>query len=270
MTSELNLDAYLSRIGYTGARAPSLECLRALHLAHGSTIPFENLDIQMGLPIKLDLASLHEKLVRRRRGGYCFEQNTLFMAALRAFEFEPKPCEARVRYGMPAVLPRTHMLLLVDVDGVEYLCDVGFGGEGLLHPLPTDGEAHEQFSNTYRVVAEGALRVLQSLHADGWFDLYAFIPEERNAVDFEMGNWYTSAYPQSRFVLTLTAQLPTPEARYTLRNRTYTVIRNRVETTRELDDAELWKVLRDVFTLDVPDGTSFRAINPSSFDAPNS
>lgn len=260
MTSEFDLNTYLERIGYAGRRSASLETLRALHLAHGSTIPFENLDIQMGLPIKLDLESLQGKLVKRRRGGYCFEQNSLFMAALRAFKFEPKPCEARVRFGSLTVLPRTHMMLLVEAEGVEYLCDVGFGGEGLLHPLPTDGEAHTQFQNTYRVHAEGVLRVLQSLRADGWFDLYAFSPEGCNTVDLEMGNWYTSTHPQSRFVTTLTAQLPTPEARHILRNRSYSVISHGEEITQELDDLELRKILREKFGLDVPEDATFRAL----------
>lgn len=259
MTVAFELSAYLRRIGFAGDLRPDLPTLRALHLAHATTIPFENLDIQMGLPIRLDLASLMDKLVRRRRGGYCFEQNTLFMAALQAAGFEPIPCEARVRYGTTDVLPRTHMLLLVPLDGTDWLCDVGFGGEGLLHPVRMDGEAHAQFANTYRVVPEAPLKVLQSLHQGAWEDLYAFQPEPRYPVDFEVANHFTGTHPDSRFVKTLTAQLPGIEVRRVLRNRSYAEIRADVVEGRELAEEEVIPILREVFGLEVPEGARFRA-----------
>lgn len=259
MTAAFELSAYLRRIGFAGDLRSDLPTLRVLHLAHATSIPFENLDIQMGLPIRLDLASLQDKLVRRRRGGYCFEQNTLFMAALQAAGFEPIPCEARVRYGTTDVLPRTHMLLLVPLDATVWLCDVGFGGEGLLHPVRMDGGAHAQFASTYRIVAEGSLRVLQSLHHGAWDDLYAFVPEPRLPVDFEMANHFTGTHPESRFVKTLTAQLPGPEVRRILRNCSYAEIRADAVEGRELAVEEVVPTLREVFGLDVPEGTRFRA-----------
>ncbi len=260
MEAEFNLEAYLARIGYGGKLDATAETLRDLHLAHAVSIPFENLDIQMGLPIHLDLASLQDKLVRRRRGGYCFEQNTLFQAALKTLGFNPRPCEARVRFGNVVEMARTHMLLLVGVGGAEFLCDVGFGGEGLLHPVPMDGAEHTQFLATCRVVPEGNLLVLQSLRREGWFDLYAFVPEARAPIDFVVANWYTSTHPQSRFVTTLTAQLPTPEARYVLRNRTLVTSRGSEPETRELEDAELFEVLWTRFGLEVIPGTRLRAL----------
>lgn len=263
MSAELDLGAYLRRIGFAGDPQPDLATLRALHLAHASTIPFENLDIQMGLPIRLDLASLQAKLVRRRRGGYCFEQNGLFLAVLRQVGFEVIPCEARVRRGATTLLPRTHMLLLVGLEGRRWLCDVGFGGEGLLHPLPLDGQAHAQFLHRYRVVEEACgepLNVLQCLQAGDWTDLYAFRAEERFPVDYEMASHYTSTHPESRFLATLTAQLPGPEVRRVLRNRAYAEIRGEAVEGRELAPGEVIPVLREVFGLDVPEGARFRAL----------
>ncbi len=251
MSGELDLGAYLGRIGFGGEVKPNLDTLRALHLAHATTIPFENLDIQMGLPIRLDLASLQGKLVRRKRGGYCFEHNSLFLAVLKAIGFEVMPCEARVRLGATEPLPRTHMLLLVTLDGRPWLCDVGFGGEGLLHPVPMDGEAHPQFLNTYRVVPEAALQVLQSFHHGGWEDLYAFVPEARLPVDFEMANHYTSTHPESRFVRTLTAQLPGPEVRRILRNRAYAELRGDQVEGRAVAPEELNTLLRKAFGIEV-------------------
>lgn len=259
MSNELDLEAYLRRIGLEAAPAPDLAGLKALHCAHATSIPFENLDIQMGLPIRLDLVSLQAKLVQRRRGGYCFEHNTLFLAVLRASGFEVIPCEARVRLGAMEVLPRTHMLLLVTLAGAHWLCDVGFGGEGLLHPVPMDGEAHDQYQSTCRVVEEGRLRVLQSFHHGAWEDLYAFQPDPRYPVDFEMANHYTSTHPESRFLKTLTAQLPGPGVRRILRNRAYAELRGDETEGRELAMEDVVPMLREVFGIEVPEGARFRA-----------
>ena len=84
MTDSLDLDAYFARVGYRGPRHASLETLEALHLAHATSIPFENLDILLGRGIQLDVPSLQRKLIAGRRGGYCFEQNLLLATALGA------------------------------------------------------------------------------------------------------------------------------------------------------------------------------------------
>jgi N-hydroxyarylamine O-acetyltransferase len=141
----LDLDAYLQRIGYAGSHTPSRATLDALHLAHATHIPFENLDILLGRPIRLDLASLQAKLVAGRRGGYCFEQNRLFAAALEALGFAVTPLAARVRFGTTSILPRTHMTLQVEVDGSRVLADVGFGVFGLLLPVSLEqtGESRQ-------------------------------------------------------------------------------------------------------------------------------
>ena len=260
MSNELDLGAYLDRIGMATTPAPDLTGLRALHFAHATTIPFENLDIQMGLPIRLDLASLQAKLVRRRRGGYCFEHGTLFLAVMKELGFAAIPCEARVRMGAEQLGPRTHMLLLVKLEGTAWLCDVGFGGEGLLQPVPLDGAAYPQFLNTYRVAEEGPLRVLQSFHHGAWEDLYAFVPEPCEAIDFVVGNHYTSTYPESRFLKTLTAQLPGPEVRRILRNRAYAELRGDQAVGRELAPNEVIPMLREGFGIDVPEEARFRGL----------
>jgi len=264
MSADLDLGAYLRRISFIGEPRPDLPTLRALHLAHVTAIPFENLDIQMGLPIRLDLASLQAKLVQRRRGGYCFEQNGLFLAVLRQVGFEVIACEARVRRGATMLLPRTHMMLLVQLEGRRWLCDVGFGGEGLLQPLSLDGQPHVQFLHRFRVVEETEgerLNVFQCFLDGAWVDFYAFRAEERFPVDYEMANHYTSTHPESRFVKTLTAQLAGPEVRRVLRNRSYAEIRGEAVEGRELAPEEVIPVLRGTFGLDVPEGVRFRAFD---------
>jgi N-hydroxyarylamine O-acetyltransferase len=259
----IDLDAYLRRIDYTGQRQPTAALLEKLHLAHVIHIPFENLDILLDRPIRLDLESLQAKLVRARRGGYCFEQNTLLAAALEAMGFAVTRLAARVRLGTTRVLPRTHMLLKVEAEGKGWLADVGFGGEGLLKPIPlTPGQAVQQHAWTYRVSTEGALWVLQSLHDRTWQDLYAFTLEPQFDVDYEMANHYASTYASSRFVQTLTAQRSTPDARYILRGREFSVVRGAEATCRTLADAEeLFRVLAGTFGLHFPPGTRFRVMD---------
>ena len=258
----LDLPAYLHRTGYAGDIAPTPQVLEALHLAHATHIPFENLDILLGRPIALDLASIQAKLVARRRGGYCFEHNLLFAAVLREFGFGVTQLAARVRHRTTAVLPRTHMLLLVEAGGTRWLADVGFGGEGLLLPVPFgSGEEVSHYAWSYRVIeaADSSTWVLQSRRNDVWLDLYAFSLEPQQAVDFEIANHYMSTHPNSRLVQTLTVQLPGPERRMILRNRELIEDLGHVVAARTLaDDDELLQILQEAFGLHFPRGTRFR------------
>jgi N-hydroxyarylamine O-acetyltransferase len=256
----LDLDAYLARVGYSGEPRPAAPGLESLHLAHATHVPFENLDILLGKPIRLDLDSLQAKLVRGGRGGYCFEQNTLFAAALARVGFRVAPLAARVRQGPPGPRPRTHMVLRVEADGGPWLADVGFGGDGPLLPVRlAPGEVSRQFHWTYRVAreADGAW-VLQQRQAGAWQDLYAFTEEPQLPADFEVANYYVSTHPESRFVRTLTAQRPSPEARHVLRGREYTVSRGDEAVTRAVAEEELLGVLAEHFGLAFPAGTRFR------------
>jgi len=263
--SAFDLDAYLERIEYVGDRTPSRATLDALHLAHATHIPFENIDILLGRPIRLDLASLQAKLVRGGRGGYCFEQNTLFATALETLGFAVTPLAARVRFGTNAILPRTHMTLQVDLQGERLLADVGFGVYGLLLPLPLDDpRVVGQFDWTYRIVADANLRILQARIDDAWADLYAFTLERQYPADYEMANHYTSTHPSSRLVHTLTAQRNAPHVRRLLRDREYTEHRvDSVERHTLADDDEVLEVLADEFALRFPPGTRFRIRAPA-------
>jgi N-hydroxyarylamine O-acetyltransferase len=255
----IDLGAYLGRIGYSGRLDPTIETLRCLHVAHATHIPFENLDILLGRGIALDLKSLQAKLVTGRRGGYCFEQNTLFAAVLESLGFAVIRLAARVRFGSKAIRPRSHMLLSVAVDSEPWLADVGFGGEGLLYPIRLNEEDEvRQGQWQFRVCADGEVRVLQSLHADGWFDLYAFTQEPQFSVDYVVSNHFTSTFPQSPFVRSLIAQRNSLDARWTLHDRELTEERPDRKTTINLpDDEALLVTLADVFTLEFPAGTRF-------------
>ena len=254
----MNLSSYLQRVRIDSPLRVDLDSLERIHLAHATHIPFENLDIQLGRTISLELEALQRKMIDNERGGYCFEQNTLLQAALSDIGFDVIACEARVRMGRKITTPRTHMLLIVKIADQPFLVDAGFGGDGLLRPVPIDGREHKQFLWTYRVIQEEEINVLQILRTEGWFDLYAFRPESRYPVDFEVANWYTCAHPESRFVQTLTVQLPTPEARYILRNTTFSIEREGLETREISSSEELLEVLRTSFGLNFPAETKFK------------
>ena len=199
-----------------------LPALQRLHQAHVGAIAFENLDVQWRRTVRIDPASVCAKLLGSARGGYCFEQNTLFREVLRARGVAVTAREARVRSGATSRRARTHMTLVVTIDGADYLCDVGLRR---LHAAPAGAarrRAEPQHAWVYRIAPEGSLLVLQWQRDGGWQDLYAIEPGEPGEVDFEMANWYTCTWPEGGFIQTMTAQRATPEARYTLRNYTLT------------------------------------------------
>jgi N-hydroxyarylamine O-acetyltransferase len=261
MAADLDLGAYLARTGGPRPLAPSFEGLVSLHRAHCAAIPFENLDILLGRPIELELPALEAKLVRARRGGYCFEQNTLFQAALEALGFPVTALAARVRAGATGVRARTHMLLKVDLPEGSFVADVGFGGDGLVHPivLAEGAETWVGFMG-HRLRREGAdWWVLQGNEGGGWSDLYAFTLEPHHPIDFVMANHFTSTWPRSSFVTSLTAQRSWPEKRVILRNRELVVREGRLSaTTTVRDPAHLLEVLEAQFDLVFPAGTRFR------------
>jgi len=137
MTGDLDLDAYFARIGWGGGTAPTLETLTGLLHAHTGAIPFENLDVLLRRPVRLDLEGLQDKLVQRRRGGYCFEHATLFAALLRRLGFSLATHAARVVVARPKEeSPRGHMFLTVNLDGERYVTDPGFAAYTARRPLP--------------------------------------------------------------------------------------------------------------------------------------
>jgi N-hydroxyarylamine O-acetyltransferase len=260
--ADLDVDAYLRRVGLAGdatVRPPSLASLSRLHEAHVATIPFENLDVLLGRPIRLELGSVEAKLVGARRGGYCFEHNRLFMAVLEHLGYEVISLAARVRLGATDLRPRTHMLLRVDLAGGPYLADVGFGGEGPIRPIPL-AAAEEVWVGAWgcRLRREGELWVLQG-HARGdWTDLYAFTLERHFPADYEMANHYTSTHPQSRFVRNLTAQRSWPDRRIVLLNRDLVLQGpGSTEASRIRGPEDLLEVLERHFGMSFPPGTRF-------------
>jgi len=220
------IEAYFERIGYTGPRAPNLDLLHALQLLHQTAIPFESLDPLLGLPVALDPPALEEKLVRRRRGGYCFEQNGLFFHVLTALGFDVTPLAARVRWMQPENAPRTplsHMLLKVSLDGADFICDVGFGGQSPTAPLRLKSNEEQRTPHgSYLIRRRDPEFELEMQLPTGFSPMYRFTEEPQSTRDFEVFNWYTATHPASRFVNNLVAARVRQDGRVTLLNDEWT------------------------------------------------
>ncbi|MFF2744203.1 arylamine N-acetyltransferase [Kitasatospora sp. NPDC058048] len=252
----LDLDAYLKRIGYDGEHEPTLKVLRGLHAAHIATLAFENLEVVLGRPVRLDLESLQAKMVRRRRGGTCCEQTLLYAAALDALGFTFTATASRVRLGEERVRPATHMSLRVELGGEDWFTDVGFGAEGILEPLRLrDGEIARQAGWTYGLVREagptpgaaGPL-VLRRLRRDGWFDLYAIGTEPRFPVDLTVTSHYTSTHSLSPFHDKLLVQRPGADQRLALDNTELVrLVPDRTAERRRIPARELPGLLDEEF-----------------------
>ncbi|MFJ2202034.1 arylamine N-acetyltransferase [Streptomyces violaceusniger] len=269
--TDLDLDAYLARIGWTGDRrpAPTAETLRAVHRAHLTSIPFENLEPLLGSAPSLALPDLEAKLVRSRRGGYCYEHNTLLTAALTALGFGVTGLSGRVRVGAApgAVRPRTHMLLLVEIPGEErrYVADVGFGSIGSLLeavPLVAGTEFHDG-PRRHRYVREphpGGLEdlwVFQAFLDGSWQDQYAFTREPCHASDYVVINWYVATSPRSPFQHSLYVQRTTLDRHLSLSGRT--LVETGSDGTRKerqlADGDEVLGVLAADFCIELPPDT---------------
>jgi len=252
----MRLHDYVRRIGVPGPLTPSLDTVRRLHLAHRETFLFDNLAIQTGDGISLALDDIEHKFLDARRGGYCFEHNTLFAAVLSNIGFPPKTLLGRVRRGPPERWVRTHMVLIVSIDGEPWLADVGFGGLGLLEPLPLrDGATAHQGGLTYTLRKDGPFWVLSMRDATGTaMDLYEFTEDPQTAWDVEVANHFTSTHPESIFRRTLTIQRHRPEERTMLRNDLVVTCRDGRQTERPIERSDLRQVARDLFDLELPSG----------------
>jgi len=252
-TPLVDLAAYLDRIGYRGPVAPTLETLRALQAHHVAAIPFEAIDVLLDRGVDISPAAVDAKLIAGRRGGYCFEQNSLFKRVLRTIGFEVEALLASVRWNWEPGAPPpsyTHQVLRVTIDGVPWLADVGFGSSVPTAPLRLEATDEQPTSKeTYRVLPFGAGHLVQA-GMSGWQSMYVVAPEALLDAHFEPQNWFTATHPISHFRHRLIVTRAAPEARYALLENRLTIRKpDGAVEQHELDTEGIERALGEIFGL---------------------
>lgn len=254
----IDVDAYLDRIRYDGPREPTLDVLRALQRAHLHAVPFENLDINpAGTPIDLSPAALVDKVVRRRRGGFCYELNGLFALLLEQLQFDVTRVAAQVSRGDGKFGPEfDHLALLVDVDGGRHLADVGFG-DFALEPLDLSVRGPQQprgGGKAYGVdPVDDSTWVTREPPGDaGWTDGYRFTLQSRRLADFAAQCRWLETEPDSHFRARPVCSIATDDGRVTLRDNELIVTSGDRKTRTPVAPAEWADVLDREFGIRLP------------------
>jgi len=213
----MNIDAYLKRINYNGPRDVSAETLRALQVAHLTSVPFENLSIHAGERIVLDEDALFTKIVEERRGGFCYECNGLFAGLLRAMGFDVAMLAAGVAQRDGGFGPIfDHMTLMVTLDD-RWLVDVGFG-ESFVKPLLLDTRADQvQGTRSFRLIdSEDQVVLLLRNENEDWQPQYRFTPQPYTFPDYEEMCRFHQTSSESHFTKNVICSRATADGRITL------------------------------------------------------
>ena len=246
----MDIQRYLDRINYAGSTAPTLDSLCALHRTHMLTVPFENLDIHRGQRIGLDESRLFDKIVTRRRGGFCYELNGLFAALLGSLGYEVDMLAARVPSADGSLgIPFGHLALRVRLEET-WLADVGFG-DSFTEPLRlADDLAQRQDGTAYRIVPEGTDRRLQRLEDGAWNPQYQFALATFQLSDFAGGCEYHQTSADSVFTRRRICSLATPGGRVTLSDMKLIITEGKLRTETLLtSDAQHATALHDYFNI---------------------
>ena len=254
--SSLDLEAYLDRVRWAGGLHRAFDTLAGLLGAHMASIPFENFDVLLGRPIRLDLAHLQEKLVKSRRGGYCFEHTTLFAAVIEKLGFSPLLHSARVILFSPrSVAARSHMFLTVEVGSTRYVIDPGFGLLAPRLPIPlvdrTDAPAN---GGMQWMVRDGDYWVLRARRGDEIVNAWASTLEADNPMDFEVANHFQATHPSSAFANRLMLRALTGDGYVSAMNRDITIWgKDGKQSTQLADRRALRRLVVEYFGFDLPE-----------------
>ena len=244
------LDAYLERIEYAGSREPSVDVLDALLFAQLTHVPFENLDVyEFDLVPDLSVDALFDKIVVRRRGGYCFELNGLFTALLRTLGFS---CDAVYAYMTGSEEspepPALHRGIVVDIDGGRRFCDVGFGGPSPASSVPIDGQLHQTPTGAFHVIAEGKWHILERVKGDEVIRTHIFDDHPYQERDFKTPNFYCARSEGIIFRQMRLANILTPTGSIGMEGDALRIRENGVLTERTIEgDADRDEVLKKYF-----------------------
>lgn len=252
--NENDLRLYLQKIGFAFQVKPNLMTLKKLQNLHQQTFAFENLYPFLKIPVLLDWVSLRDKFLIHHRGGYCFEQNLMFSEVLKFIGFQVKWTLARV-HSDEIELGRTHLLLLVEIEGKTYLSDVGFGGWVYAEPLELVASVEQKnLTHLYRIDhQEGEYQVKVNFQ-NSWQTLYSFNLNQYLMADIRVANWYTSTHPLSHFTHQLVLAIRDEnQTKMTLRNGLFSIYEIGQEPIKkELKNGEeLTEVIERYFHVEV-------------------
>jgi N-hydroxyarylamine O-acetyltransferase len=244
------VDAYLARIAHPAAREPDAETLASLQDAHVRSVPFENLDIHLGVPLTLDVDGLFEKVVERRRGGFCFELNGLFHALLRSLGYHAWLVEARQLEEDGSLGPRyDHARILTVVDGETLLVDVG-NGASPRGPIGLRDDEQTVGHQRYRVREHGDRLISDRFTNGAWEPGWTFDTQARDLEDFAERCDYHQHAPESHFTQKPLCSMVTEDGHVTLSDRTFIVTKDDERSESVVDDP--LAVLRDRFAITIP------------------
>lgn len=257
-THKVNLQAYFDRIGYAGPVGVNSETLKQLQWQHFLAIPYEILDIHLLGKVNLAPDVVERKIVIEGRGGFCYEQNTLFMHVLRTLGFEVTPVSARTRWQKPEdqMTPLTHLVLLVKLQGQAWLCDVGFSVCTSPIPLLIDTEEEQQTPfEKHRIIKQDGHYVHQMYTQDAWCNCFIFTLDRSSPIDWEMGSHFMSSHPSSALTQNYMFSLPTTNCRCRLLNKELTMryLDGTVETRMIETEQEYTRVVREIFKINLLD-----------------
>lgn len=246
-----NLSDYLARIGFIGEIKPDIDTIRKMMRCQIFSVPFENLDVQAGKSISLIPEEIVEKIVTRRRGGYCYEVNGIFAMALESLGIAYRFVAARPMV-YPVRRPKTHMAILLTLDAEEWLCDLGFGSHGIRYPLrmnqldceiQQDGDVFKLSKNP------NDCYLLQTISEGKWANQYEFDLSSQEWVDFVPANHFNSTHPEALFVQRLIIVLHTVHGKKILSGNVFKSIENDAIHTIRVAEDKIASILSNEFGL---------------------
>lgn len=257
MSQKVSLNAYFERIGFAGSIAPTLATLELIVALHPATIPFENLNPLLGLPVLLDQATLEKKLLSDRRGGYCFEHNMLLKRVLGELDFKVKALAGKGLWSDSTAIKELpdHMLLAVEIGGATYICDVGYGGVTPTAPLRLRADVEQTTPHdTYRFSGGEPEWRLEVKQGDDWRPMCSFTTDDVAEAEFDAFNLALSNGPDAPFAHELRVSLAPKGQRLKLHNTRLTIapIDGPPEQQVLTSVAELRLTLAETFGITLP------------------
>jgi len=244
---------YLKRIGFTGEAVPDYETLYELQYRHFLTVPYENLDILNDIPLSLETADLYDKIVVRKRGGYCFELNALFNWLLCEIGYKTTTYFARFLLDLNEIPMRRHRIMRVEIGGAYYIADVGVGSVTPERPLRLiENEETEIRTITYKFTKDpflGWVLNFKKIKDENWRPLYSFTEEAQLEVDFVQPNFYCQKHEDSIFNKTNMFAIRTETGKYTLDGSVFKTadLSGNITSAKECDENEITEVLKNYF-----------------------